>query len=922
VISGASYNWKGDLFSLGGILYFMITMKEEPLYVLANEPEKIRGKLKPFEISSELEDLVLNLLSIDPNERKEIIDIVKALNGDVEKLKFHKMQFNSVIPQKQNVKVEENEKIEVKKEIVVKNVIQQEDSYDDLPIKTLSIDHSIDYSDNKKVVSQLVKLDGYELEFACKSLQNNKEIVLLAVSENGNALTFASKKLQANKEVVLKAVQNDGIALQFASKLLKKDDQIVNAAVASNGMALQFLNKKYRENEEIVKKAVESDGLALKFASPQFKSNHKIVSIAVNQNGLAYRYADRELQLNKKIAMNAFKNDPVAIKYAPSSIKKDKEIVLQIVSIDGLTLEYVHSDLKKDKDVVMAAVKENGIALDYAAKPMRDDKEIVIEAIKSVPDSLRSASERLANDRDIALAAVKADGLALLRSSKKLFDDEELILEACKSNGEIFEHLNEPFKKKEFLMEALKTYTNAIYSSNFEDDEDVVLEAVKYDGTIIMNLSDKIKSNKKIIREACKQNMESLHYASPELLMDEDFILDVMDLNVSALRYTKLNEDKSFIKKIVNTYSNAYLYISPKLQKDEDISIEFIKENPNLLAYFLEDNKSDKICIEAIQGDINALYFVSDYLKNDLQFSLKCVNIDGDALQFLSTEMKNNVEVVTAAVENKPESYIYASTYIQYLGRSSKYKEIEKLSEGGEGIIYKVEHEGNLYAEKRIYVENVQELNDLFKTFNLIQSLKSDYIYEIIEIIQDVNQITNFCLMKLVMKLYEGDLMQLISKKFPNGIPEDLLVNFAIQITKGLVYIHENQILHCDLKPENIFFETVSGQIRLRVGDFGNRSVINTEKILGSYMYVAPEIIEETSDQSIYSDMFSLGGIFYRMMFNKDDVLYMKCLKGEIQMEKNSKYSKKLENLVLELLSKDPKKRPTSTETLKMLESL
>ncbi|MDG2395949.1 bifunctional protein-serine/threonine kinase/phosphatase [Candidatus Thioglobus sp.] len=96
------------------------------------------------------------------------------------------------------------------------------------------------------------------------------------------------------------------------------------------------------------------------------------------------------------------------------------------------------------------------------------------------------------------------------------------------------------------------------------------------------------------------------------------------------------------------------------------------------------------------------------------------------------------------------------------------------------------------------------------------------------------------------------------------------VVSFVKQIIKGLRAFHRQEMLHCDLKPENIMIDKM-GQIKLI--DFGSTRIagvaeLNNPIVLlgnqGTQGYTAPEVIlEERVSQA--SDQFSLGAIVYEM---------------------------------------------------------
>ena len=95
-----------------------------------------------------------------------------------------------------------------------------------------------------------------------------------------------------------------------------------------------------------------------------------------------------------------------------------------------------------------------------------------------------------------------------------------------------------------------------------------------------------------------------------------------------------------------------------------------------------------------------------------------------------------------------------------------------------------------------------------------------------------------------------------------------------IQIIEGLRFMHENQILHRDVKPENIFINRAS-PIHIKLGDLGWATNLQNTKALrgacGTPGFAAPEIpskmgILSNVVQTTAIDVFSLGGTFYFMI--------------------------------------------------------
>jgi len=146
------------------------------------------------------------------------------------------------------------------------------------------------------------------------------------------------------------------------------------------------------------------------------------------------------------------------------------------------------------------------------------------------------------------------------------------------------------------------------------------------------------------------------------------------------------------------------------------------------------------------------------------------------------------------------------------------------------------------------------------------------------------------------------------------SVPE--VENFCQQILNGLEYLHTQQIAHRDIKSENIlvFINGLFTVQKLCIADFGIAIQIvknqkNVTKI-GTEIYMAPEVQNETSYDPLQSDMWSFGVVLNEMLTgNVSDKLI-----GPFKVQ-----STKLKDIVSRCLSHNPSERPTSKQLLQVL---
>lgn len=153
-------------------------------------------------------------------------------------------------------------------------------------------------------------------------------------------------------------------------------------------------------------------------------------------------------------------------------------------------------------------------------------------------------------------------------------------------------------------------------------------------------------------------------------------------------------------------------------------------------------------------------------------------------------------------------------------------------------------------------------------------------------------------------------------------------LDLGIQLCDALHYAHEKGVIHRDLKPSNLM---INEEGKLKLTDFGiakdleAEALTGTGRTLGTAAYMAPEQIRGTPAVSARTDLYSLGVVFYQMLTGhcpfqgKSAMILMHCHLTEAAPRVSSKLPdvpRALDDLIYELMMKDPTTRPWDAKTV------
>jgi serine/threonine protein kinase/tetratricopeptide (TPR) repeat protein len=256
----------------------------------------------------------------------------------------------------------------------------------------------------------------------------------------------------------------------------------------------------------------------------------------------------------------------------------------------------------------------------------------------------------------------------------------------------------------------------------------------------------------------------------------------------------------------------------------------------------------------------------------------------------------------------------------------SNYKILEKLGEGGMGVVYKAQH---LKLDRPVAIKflpphlSASEENKarFVQEAKATAALNHPNILNIFDIDEQDGQ------MYFVMEYIEGKTLKthIAGLKASDAIPIGQAIDWTIQLARGLRAAHEKNIIHRDIKPENIML-TKEGAPKIM--DFGIAKLKDTQGLtkpgmsVGTLSYMSPEQAQgNPADQR--SDIWSLGVVFYEMLtrevpFRSEHEAALMYLiinsQPAIPSQIDRRVSPQVDAVVMKLLEKDPVLRFQNTD--------
>ena len=268
------------------------------------------------------------------------------------------------------------------------------------------------------------------------------------------------------------------------------------------------------------------------------------------------------------------------------------------------------------------------------------------------------------------------------------------------------------------------------------------------------------------------------------------------------------------------------------------------------------------------------------------------------------------------------------------------YKLVQKLGEGGMGVVYLAEHK---YIARRAAIKfllpdltgSAEVVGRFFAEARAVSLIEHPGIVEVIDC-----ELRSDGRAYIVMEHLQGESLRAYLERVGklDGDPAGALAILR-QIASALAAAHAQGIVHRDLKPDNVFLHLPTGRspaepivkildfgiAKLLGGDEERTSKTRTGQLLGTPLYMSPEQCRGARSVDGLSDVYSLGCIMYELYCGRppfqaegfgDLIIAHVSLAPAEPLDLAPSMAPLVRRTLLACLAKDPRGRPPSMEHL------
>ncbi len=292
------------------------------------------------------------------------------------------------------------------------------------------------------------------------------------------------------------------------------------------------------------------------------------------------------------------------------------------VEVQFLKYNYINIELYDDNNGYHSVIcrYSNGAFIENVKIP--DAAILNMFSENKIQWGLESLSPHLLSNKDVVLETLKKDnfynlnGNSLNHVSLELKADKDIALLAIKNNSMNYDWLADDLKM----------------------DIDVCTNLIINQPTCFKEIPEKMKLDKEFLSSCIGKNAE-------------------LQFQFGEYAWPELFEDYEIIKQSLKKNGLAFLQLPVQLQTDKRLLAIAIRSNPELAVQIPKAFEEKSFLLDMINENATILNYLPKW-TDDFEIGMQAVKLDGNILEHLSENLRNNKEIVLAAYKSKPFSIL------------------------------------------------------------------------------------------------------------------------------------------------------------------------------------------------------------------------------------------------------------------------
>ncbi|KAJ8044764.1 Serine/threonine-protein kinase D3 [Holothuria leucospilota] len=434
----------------------------------------------------------------------------------------------------------------------------------------------------------------------------------------------------------------------------------------------------------------------------------------------------------------------------------------------------------------------------------------------------------------------------------------------------------------------------------------------------LMRIVQSVKQTKRKGSQVLKEG-EMVHYTDRDSMPKKHF----WRIDTKAITMYQSDSSARYYKEI--PLSDILTVRTAKVSREGDIPRHCFEIQTKRTTYFVGERELQGTRREDLHGEEEPSY-VGAHVARQWENKIRQAMMPVTPQQSTASAGSSSSPSSSNAVENGEKSVAEDSVRRDSddIGQQYQIFPDEILGSGQFGIVYGGVHRT---SSRQVAIKIIDKLRfptrqetQLKNEVAILQKVRHPGVVTLEKMFETLERVF------VVMEKLKGDMLEMILSS-ANGRLDERVTRFLIsQILIALKYLHFKNIVHCDLKPENVLLSSDGDYPQVKLCDFGFARIIGEKSfrrsVVGTPAYLAPEVLRSKGyNRSL--DMWSVGVIIYVSLsgtfpFNEDEEITDQIHNAAFMFPPNpwKEISAEAIDLIRNLLQVKLRKRYTADKSL------